>query len=315
MRLLSVMVAALSAWMMALAPAQAADPPACQQVRLADIGWTDITATTAIASRILQGLGYEPKTQQLSMPVTFVSMKNKDIDVFLGNWMPMAAADRAPYVASGAIDVVDANLVGARYTLAVPQATYDAGLHSFADIAKFQDQLYGKIYGIEPGNDGNRVILNLIKDNKFGLGEFDLVESSEQGMLAQLDRAIRRHKMIVFLGWEPHPMNVKYAIKYLDDPTNSFGPDDGGATVYTTVRGGYLNACPNVGRFLKQLHFTLKLEDGVMNAILNEGQEPQQAAEAWLKANPAMWSAWLAGVTTVDGKPGVEAVKASLGST
>jgi len=42
----------------------------------------------AIFSVLLRDLGYKPHVTVLSVPVTFASMKNKDIDVFLGNWMP-----------------------------------------------------------------------------------------------------------------------------------------------------------------------------------------------------------------------------------
>ena len=73
------------------------------------------------------------------MPVTYTSMKNKDIDVFLGNWMPTMEADRKPYLDDKSVEVVGANLEGAKYTLAVPAYTYDAGLKTFADIAKFKD--------------------------------------------------------------------------------------------------------------------------------------------------------------------------------
>ena len=293
------------------AKAQAlADPDSCKTVRFADIGWTDVSATTAVAARIVKGLGYQPKIDILSVPIAFLSLKNKDVDVFLGNWMPNQQTEIAPYKST--VDVVGVNLTGARYTLAVPQETYDAGLHSFADIAKFKDQLGGKIYGIEPGNDGNRNILLMIKAGKFGLSDFDLVESSEQGMLAEVDRSIRRHKMIVFLAWEPHPMNEKYKIKYLDDPTNTFGPHNGEESVLTDVRSGYVGACPNIGTLLKNVHFSLPIEDGLMNAILTDGKDPSDAAEAWLKANPDIWSAWLANVTTIDGKSGLAAVKASL---
>ena len=107
----------------------------------------------------------------------------------------------------------------------MPTYTFDAGLKSFADIAKFKDQLDGKIYGIEPGNDGNRLILDMIKNNTFGLGSFELVESSEQGMLAQVERAVKRKQPIVFLGWEPHPMNSKYDMKYLSGGDDVFGPN------------------------------------------------------------------------------------------
>ena len=293
--------------------ARAAEPQSCHTVRFADVGWTDITATTALTSRILEGLGYTARTDVLAVPVTYASMKNKDIDVFLGNWMPTMEADRKPYVEDKSVEVLEANLEGAKYTLAVPTYAYEAGLKSFADIAKFKEQLGGKIYGIEPGNDGNRLILGMIGDNKFDLGSFERVESSEQGMLSQVDRATRRKQPIVFLGWEPHPMNAKYQMSYLEGGDEVFGPNYGGATVFTNVREGYLAECPNVGKLIANLKFTLPLENELMGAILFDGTDASQAAETWLKANLQQAGPWLAGVTSVDGKPGMEALKASLG--
>ncbi|WP_043878977.1 choline ABC transporter substrate-binding protein [Azorhizobium caulinodans] len=292
--------------------ARAADAAACKTVRFADVGWTDIAATTAITSALLKGLGYTPKTQVLAVPVTYTSMKNKDIDVFLGNWMPTMEADRKPYIDDKSVEVVGANLDGAKYTLAVPTYLYDSGLKTFADIAKFKDKLKGKIYGIEPGNDGNRLIMGMIKDNAFGLGKFEIVESSEQGMLSQVDRATKRKEPIVFLGWEPHPMNTKFSIKYLEGGDDVFGPNLGGATIYTNVRAGWMGECPNAATLIKNLKFTLPLENTVMGYILFDSMDADKAAEKWLKANPKAWEPWLQGVTTFDGKPGLAAVKASL---
>ncbi|MCK0198346.1 choline ABC transporter substrate-binding protein [Ancylobacter sp. 6x-1] len=296
----------------AVSGAEAAEPAACKAVRFADVGWTDITATTAISSAILEALGYTPKTQVLSVPVTYKSMQTKDIDVFLGNWMPTMEADRKPYVEDKSVEVIGPNLEGAKYTLAVPKYLFDEGLKSFADIAKFKDKLDGKIYGIEPGNDGNRLILDMIKDDKFGLKGFELVESSEQGMLAQVDRATRRKEPIVFLGWAPHPMNTKYKIDYLSGGDDVFGPNYGGATVYTNARAGYVTECSNVGQFIKNLKFDIDDENVTMGYILFDGMEAPKAAEKWLKDNAKTWEPWLAGVTTFDGKPAVEAVKKSL---
>ncbi|HEY9211863.1 MAG TPA: choline ABC transporter substrate-binding protein [Ancylobacter sp.] len=298
-----------------LAPgtAQAAEPAACKTVRFADVGWTDITATTAITSALLEALGYTPKTQVLSVPVTYKSMQTKDIDVFLGNWMPTMEADLKPYRDDKSVEVIGVNLEGAKYTLAVPAYLYDEGLKSFADIAKFKDKLGGKIYGIEPGNDGNRLILDMIKEDKFGLKGFDVVESSEQGMLAQVERASKRKEAVVFLGWEPHPMNAKFKMKYLEGGDDVFGPNYGGATIYTNTRADYVKDCPNVGALIKNLKFSLEAENVVMGYILLDGMEAPKAADKWLKANPAVWEPWLAGVTTIDGKPAVPAVKKSLG--
>jgi glycine betaine/proline transport system substrate-binding protein len=300
------------AGMLTAASAFAAEPASCKAVRFADVGWTDITATTAVTSAILEGLGYKPKTQVLAVPVTYTSLKNKDIDVFLGNWMPTQTADREPYEKDGSIEIMGPNLTGAKYTMAVPTYLYDAGLKTFEDIAKFKTQLNGKLYGIEPGNDGNRLILGMIKDNKYGLKDFELVESSEQGMLAQVARAAAKKEAIVFLGWEPHPMNTRYSIKYLSGGDDVFGPDFGGATIYTNVRAGWPKECPNAGRLVSNLKFTLAAENTIMDYILNDSMEPEKAAVKWLKGNADTWSPWLEGVTTFDGKPGLAAVKAAL---
>ena len=292
---------------------QAADPESCQTVRFSDVGWTDITSTTAATSVVLEGLGYEPETEVLSVPVTYASLKNQDIDVFLGNWMPTMEADVRPYLEDGSVENVGVNLEGAKYTLAVPTYLAEQGLKDFADIAKFRDQLEGQIYGIEPGNDGNRLILQMIEQDSFGLKGFELVESSEQGMLAQVARAAQDQEPIVFLGWEPHPMNANFELTYLSGGDEVFGPNYGGATVYTNVRAGYLEECPNVGQLLKNQKFTLAMENEIMGAILNDGQDPGDAAAAWLKAHPDVVTGWLEGVTTFEGEPGLPAVKEHLG--
>jgi len=295
------------------AGAASPEPASCKLVRLSDIGWTDVTSTTAIVGRILTDLGYDARITVLSLPVTYAAMKNKDIDVFMGNWMPSQDADRAPFVADHSVEVIGPNLEGAKYTLAVPSYTYDAGIRDFADIQKFGDALGHTIYGIEPGNDGNRHVLQMIRDNMFGLGSFKLLESSEQGMLAEVERAVRAKRPIVFLGWDPHPMNMRYDMRYLTGGDSTFGPNFGGAAVYTNVRTGYTKECPNVGRLLGNLKFTPHAESEVMSAILDRKQAPDFAATAWLKANPAVLAQWLAGVHTFDGKSAVSAL--SLTST
>jgi glycine betaine/proline transport system substrate-binding protein len=293
--------------------AQAADPESCQTVRFSDVGWTDITATTAATSVVLEGLGYQPETEILSVPVTYASLKNQDIDVFLGNWMPTMEADVRPYLEDGSVESVGVNLEGAKYTLAVPTYLAEQGLKDFADIAEFREQLDGEIYGIEPGNDGNRLILEMIEENAFGLKGFELVESSEQGMLAQVARATKSEEPIVFLGWEPHPMNANFELTYLSGGDDVFGPNYGGATVYTNVRAGYLEECPNVGQLLENQKFTLEMENQIMGAILDDGESPEDAAQAWLQEHPDVLETWLDGVTTFEGEPGLPAVKEHLG--
>jgi glycine betaine/proline transport system substrate-binding protein len=222
-------------------------------------------------------------------------------------------ADIAPYRDAGTVETVRMNLDGAKYTLSVNKAASDLGIKDFADIATHKDALEGKIYGIEPGNDGNRLIMDMIADNAFGLAGFEVVESSEQGMLAQVARADRKGEPVVFLGWEPHPMNANFQMSYLTGGDDWFGPNLGGAQVFTNTRQGYVSECPNVGKLLGNLEFTLAMENEIMGAILNDGTEPADAASAWLKANPTVLNAWLDGVTTKDGGDALAAARAALG--
>ncbi|OYT95148.1 MAG: glycine/betaine ABC transporter substrate-binding protein, partial [Pseudomonas sp. PGPPP3] len=165
---------------------------------------------------------------------------------------------------------------------------------------------------IEPGNDGNRLIQNMIDKNAFGLGKFKVVESSEAGMLSQVQRAERREQSLVFLGWEPHPMNTRFKMKYLTGGDEFFGADYGKATIYTNVRKGYTQECSNVGKLLNNLVFTLNMENQLMDAVLNDNQKPDAAAKAWLKANPQVLDTWLAGVSSRDGQPALSVAKAKL---
>ena len=297
----TVLAAAVSVLALGVAHVSAAEAESCGKVRFSDVGWTDITATTATATVILKSLGYETEVTVLSVPVTYTSLSNKDIDVFLGNWMPTMEADIKPFRENGSVETVRENLEGAKYTLATNAKGAELGIKDFADIAKQKEALGAKIYGIEPGNDGNRLIIDMVSGNKFDLSGFEVVESSEQGMLAEVARAEQDGKPVVFLGWEPHPMNANFKLTYLTGGDDVFGPNLGGATIYTNVRQGYTTECPNVGKFLQNLKFSLEMENQIMGKILNDSQDPETAATEWLKANPAAIEPGLAGVTTKDG--------------
>jgi glycine betaine/proline transport system substrate-binding protein len=310
------MKSTLSVLAICAAGAAAADGHAdCSTVTFSDVGWTDITATTAATTVVLTALGYETDIKVLSVPVTYTSLAEGDVDVFLGNWMPTMEADIAPYREAGTVDTVRTNLEGAKYTLATNAAGAALGITSFDALAANADALDGKIYGIEAGNDGNRLIIDMIASGAFGLSSdtMEVVESSEAGMLAQVGRASDRDEPIVFLGWEPHPMNANFDLTYLEGGDDWFGPDLGGATVLTNTTAGYVDKCPNVGAFLQNLEFSLAMENEIMGAILNDGTDPDEAATAWMAANPDAVMAWLDGVTTIDGGDAAAAVSAALG--
>lgn len=292
--------------------AAAADAESCKLVRLSDPGWTDITATNGVAAVVLEALGYEPDVKTLSVPIGYQSMKNGEIDVFLGNWMPAQQAFIDDLNSAQAIEVLAKNLEGAKFTLAVPTAVADKGIKDFADLGKNPDEFESKIYGIEPGAPANANIQKMIDAGEFGLKGWELVESGEQAMLAQVERATKEGKGVVFLAWAPHPMNERFDLTYLSGGDAYFGANYGGAEVYTLARTGWSGSCPNAATLFKQMSFDVSMENVLMGEILG-GKDSKEAATEWLKANPAVMDAWLKGVTTWDGQPGDAAVKSTLG--
>jgi glycine betaine/proline transport system substrate-binding protein len=292
----------------------AAEPSSCMQVRMADPGWTDIDATNAIAGIVLSALGYHQKVANLSVPITYEGLKKGQIDVFLGNWMPAQGPLVKPFVDSHSIDVLHANLTNAKFTLAVPDYVAAAGVHTFADLAKYADKFDDKIYGIEPGAPANQNISKMIGDKAFGLGDWKLVASSETGMLTQVSRAVRDKRWIVFLAWEPHLMNTEFHLTYLSGGDAYFGPNYGGATVNTVTRTGFADQCTNVGRLFKQMTFNVDLENKIIANVLQKKVSVDTAARDALKANPNLIGPWLDGVTTASGANGLQAVNNALGN-
>ncbi|UYO74294.1 choline ABC transporter substrate-binding protein [Halomonas qinghailakensis] len=284
----------------------------CSSVRFAEVGWTDITATTALATEVLEALGYETRVDTVSVPIAYAGMRNNDFDVFLGNWMPSMASISDPYVERGEVERLVVNLEGAKYTLAVPQYVYDAGVTSVNDLAEHADQFEQRLHGIEAGNDGNELIEQMIDDNAYGLGDWQVVDSSEAGMLAELRARVPNEKWMVFLGWEPHPMNTNFEMAYLSGADDYFGPNLGGATVHTNTRAGFVDACPNVGELLKNMTFTLEMENQLMSAIMDDGVDPREAARSYLNDNSDVLEVWLEGVTTRDGGEALSAVREAL---
>ncbi|MFJ2365172.1 choline ABC transporter substrate-binding protein [Pseudomonas sp. NPDC087697] len=303
----------LTAGLLALSSVSAYAEQSCDTVKMADPGWSDIAATNAITGFLLEGMGYKAKVDTLAVPITFGGLKDGQVDVFLGNWMPAQQGFYDKFVANGDVTQLSKNLDGTEFTLAVPDYVWDAGVHDFADLNKYAElhpkEVDKKIYGIGSGAPANISLQEIIKKNDFNLGQWKLVESSEQAMLAEVSRAVKKQKFVTFLGWTPHPMNVQLKMHYLKGGEKYFG-DTG--SVHTLTRKGYAQACPNVGKLLTNLSFTQEMENSIMAEVVNKKVSNADAAKAWIKANPAILDKWLDGVKTADGKDALPAVKAKL---
>ncbi len=283
---------------------------ASDTVRFGTVDWPEAVAKTNVASTIVDALGYETEIQELGVPTVFQGLETGDLDVFVEAWFPTMQTN---FDAVDNVESVTTNLEEATFSVAVNQEACDEGVRSHEDLDRFADRFeedgQPTIFGLEPGNDGNQVVLDMISNDTYSLGGWRLVESSTDGMLGQVDRRARAGEWVAFTGWEPHWMNNRYDMCLLEDPEEAWG---GKSRVETLVNENFPEEYPELYEFFERMKVDRDIQAELIDQIDNSGKEPEEVALDWLRANPAVTAGWLRGVTAADGTDGFEALRRYL---
>ena len=205
-----------------------ADPQTCSDVKMAAPGWTDIDATNAMAGVVLKrsAIGRTWRTCRCRSRTRNQERAGRRVP----RQLDARAGAREAVRRRKSIDVLHANLSGAKFTLAVPDYVAAAGVHRSPISGATRTASAARSTG-SAGAPANQNIKRMLSDHALGAANWSLVESSETGMLTQVERAVRDKRWIVFLAWEPHLMNTKFHLTYLSGGDAYFGPNYGGATV------------------------------------------------------------------------------------
>ena len=283
-----------------------------EDVRFGTVDWPEAIAKTHVAATVVEALGYETEIQELSVPGVFEGLESGALDIFVEAWFPTMQPN-LDATDPGSIESVGINLPEATFSLAVNRTACDAGVRSHEDLDRFANRFeedgQPTIFGIEPGNDGNQVVLDMIANDTYSLGDWKLVESSTDGMLAQVDRRTSEGEWVAFTGWEPHWMNNRYDMCLLEDPEEAWG---GKSRVETLVNENFPEEYPELYEFFERMKVDRDIQAELIDQIDNSGKEPEEVALDWLKANPAVTAGWLRGVTATDGTDGFEALRRHL---
>ncbi|MEF8834249.1 MAG: ABC transporter substrate-binding protein [Halofilum sp. (in: g-proteobacteria)] len=287
----------------------------CDRIHFGQPNWTGVSIKTDTATWMLEQIGYETKTTKGSLPIVYQTMTDREIDALLAQWMPSQREQYREFGIEGSLDIISPNLVGGRYTIAVPDYVYEAGVKSIEDLDKHKEKFGGEIYGIEPGSGGNDTVKKMIADDYAGLGDWDLVASSEPGMLSEVANRGRDEEWIAFLGWAPHPMNINHDMEYLAGGEDYWGPNKGEVIVNTVTPTGFAWACSNAGQFLDNYDWTVEEQSLAMGYVNNDGMEPLEAGKKVIRENPQMIERWFGrsgiyqtgGVRSADGENNAEA--------
>jgi glycine betaine/proline transport system substrate-binding protein len=281
-----------------------------EPVRFGTVDWPEAIAKTNVSSTIVDALGYETDIQELGVPTVFQGLETGELDVFVEAWFPTMQTN---FDAVNDVESVTTNLDEATFSIAVNQEACDAGVRSHEDLAEFADRFEEggepTIYGLEPGNDGNQVVLDMIENDQYDLGDWKLVESSTNGMLSEVDRRIADGEWVAWTGWEPHWMNNRYDMCLLEDPEEAWG---GTSHVETLVNEDFPERFPELYTFFEQMKVSPDIQRDLIDRIDNSGEEPSQVAIDWLRDNPDVTENWLAGIEATDGTDGAEALQRYL---
>ena len=175
-----------------------------EPVNFGTVDWPEAIAKTNVSAEMVEALGYETEVQTLSVPLVFQGLETGDLDLFVEAWFPTMQTNMEA-VDPEEVKSVTTNLPEATFSVAVNRPACDAGVLSHEDLndfaSRFEEDDQPTIFGIEPGNDGNQVVLEMIASDTYELGGWKLVESSTSGMLAEVERCSREGEWVAFVGW------------------------------------------------------------------------------------------------------------------
>jgi glycine betaine/proline transport system substrate-binding protein len=82
-------------------------------------------------------------------------------------------------------------------------------------------------------------------------------------------------------------MNANFDLTYLEGGDDWFGPNLGGATVYTNTSAGFVGGLPERGHIPPEPRLHARDGERDHGRDPRRRQDPAEAATAWLKENPA----------------------------
>jgi len=277
MSLRIALVFAMWLWLAPPAPAAQPEPASCRSVRLPMSVGPTITATTALSSRNPRRIGLSGRHAD-SLDSGHVRRSRIADRRPIWRLQPSMEVDRKPFLPTIG-QVVRCKFERRQVHAGGSRLCRTGGVRNSMTWV-ISERFDHKIYGIEPGNNGNRIIAGMIADNRFGLGSWTLVESASRGCLSEVDRALRRSKWIVFLGWSPHPMNLKYQMEYLTGATIPSGQISAGRRLHRRAHR-VLGGVPQRGQVSSEpsIHArTREPDDGADLEVIARAARPRHSS-------------------------------------
>lgn len=258
-----------------------------KKISVGYIPWDEGIASTFLWKELLERRGFEVEAKQLEAGSLYTGLAGGQIDFQTDSWLPVT---HAQYWDRYRDKLEDKGSWYGPTSLELSVPAYMKDVDSLNDLKGKADRFKGRIVGIEPSAG----MMGLLKDKvlkEYGLeGEYEVVDGSTPGMLAELKRAYDRKEPIVTTLWSPHWAYSTYDLKKLKDPKGTWGKGDG---IHTLARKGFSEENPQVGKWLQGFKMTEAQLTGLEAKIQETGKgKEQEAVRAWLEENPGLADRW-----------------------
>ncbi|CAL9610032.1 hypothetical protein SUDANB120_05625 [Streptomyces sp. enrichment culture] len=261
--------------------AAAAGPGKGRTLTIGYIPWDEGIASTYLWKELLERRGFRVEARQLELGALFTGLAGGRVDFQTDAWLPVTQASYWEKYGNR-IDDLGAWYGPTSVELTVP--SYMKDVRSLADLKGKGDRFKGRIIGIEPSAGAMGILKERVL-KEYGLeGEYEVVDGSTPGMLAELQRAQAKQEPVVVTLWSPHWAYASYDLRKLEDPRKAWGRGDG---IHTLARKGFAEDEPEVAAWLRSFKLDEKQLTGLEAKIQAGGKgKEQEAVRAWLAEHP-----------------------------
>jgi glycine betaine/proline transport system substrate-binding protein len=303
-------------------PASAAPAP----IHFADLNWESGSLITDIL-RIIVETGYGLPTDML--PGTTITLEtalaNNDIQVIGEEW-----AGRSPVwikaEAEGKVASLGDTVKGATEGWWVPEYVVKGdpakgikpmapGLRSVFDLPRYKDvfrdpETPGKGRFLNSPIGWTSEVVNKQKLKAYGLSDsyVNFRSGSGAALDAEISSSIRRGKPVLFYYWSPTPLLGRFKLIQLQEPpfdaeawktlTDADHPDPRptrslASKLSIGVSTPFQKQYPQLAEFFTKVDLPIDPLNKALADMSEKHTTPRQAAEAFMRAHPDVWRAWL----------------------
>lgn len=239
--------------------------------------WSSTAPPTQIAKQILEEQGYEIEVEYVSQPVTWESMKNKEIDFFMDAWLPYTEAPRWEKFKDDLVKVAT-SYEDAALGFVVPSYVEE---NTLEDLKANADKYDGEVITIAEGAGIVELSKQLMAKEDMEEHGFTLSPSSEGAMISAAQDKIEDKEPVVFTAWRPHSVFARNDLKFLEGQEDYFKADN----VYVLSYKGIEEEHPEAYDILSNWSISIPELEAMISENEENGTSYEELATEWIENN------------------------------